>query len=73
MSLSPMLESDAAAVNAIMQRFSDQGFDLADASLTHLAERERVSNVFTLDLKDFTVFRNSKGLPLSVVPIEGLE
>jgi predicted nucleic acid-binding protein len=41
---------------------------LADIALMYLAERERISHVFTLDRRDFNVYRTSAGAPLQLLP-----
>lgn len=41
---------------------------IADASLVFLAEREDIDTVFTLDRKDFSVYRMSGGRALRIVP-----
>jgi predicted nucleic acid-binding protein len=42
--------------------------DLADASLVYLAEREDIPTVFTLDQRDFSVYRYAKTRHLKVIP-----
>jgi len=39
---------DASAIGEILDKYHDQGFDLADACLMRLAERERIEHIFTL-------------------------
>jgi predicted nucleic acid-binding protein len=41
----------------LMKRYQDLPMDLADAALVTVAERERVSKVFTVDRSDFLVYR----------------
>lgn len=60
-------ESDAAAISFILNRFDDQGFSLTDACLMHLAEREGIEEVFTIDQKDFSVFRTQTGRSLTII------
>jgi predicted nucleic acid-binding protein len=40
-----------------MKQYRDLPMDLADASLVALAEKYGVSKVFTLDHKDFSIYR----------------
>lgn len=42
---------------AFMQRYANIGAQLADASLVYLAERENIDTVFTLDRRDFSIYR----------------
>jgi predicted nucleic acid-binding protein len=59
---------DIDGISTILKRYSDQDFDLADASLMHLASRERLPTVFTIDSHHFAVYRTSQGKPLAVIP-----
>jgi len=42
--------------------------DLADASLVRLAEREHLQTVFTLDHRDFRVYRLPHGKHFTLIP-----
>ncbi len=55
-------------IRQILADYADQGFDLADASLMYLAEREGIDSVFTIDYRPFSVFRTGKGKPLKLAP-----
>ena len=44
----------------LMKRYRDLPMDLADAALVAVAERERVRRIFTLDQRDFRVYRPAK-------------
>lgn len=60
--------ADVAALVDIMKRYSDASFQLADVSLMHVAERQDISVVFTLDRRDFSIFRKATGEALSIIP-----
>ncbi len=64
----PLNSGDAAGINIILAKYSDQGFQLADACWMYLAERENISTVFTLDEKDFSVYRLPNGDSLQLLP-----
>jgi hypothetical protein len=49
-------------------RFEDHEPQLADASLVYVAEREGIETVFTLDRRDFSVYRTSDGRSLRIEP-----
>ncbi len=66
--LARLEESDVAGLVDIMKRYSDASFQLADVSLMHVAERENINVVFTLDRRDFLVFRKTTGEALSIIP-----
>ena len=63
----PLTSADVPGINAILHRYADQDFQLADAALMHLAEREQIENVFTLDLRDFGVYRTPAGKSLTII------
>jgi hypothetical protein len=50
------------------KRYSDLRPQLADLSLLYLAQRERIGTVFTLDRRDFTVFRDHRGRAFNLIP-----
>jgi predicted nucleic acid-binding protein len=50
-------------------RFAQHSPDLADAALVYLAERDDVERVFTLDFRDFAIYRTSKNRALEIIPI----
>lgn len=66
--LLPLGPEDAPGIAGILRRFHDQGFDLADACLMHLAERDGIRHVFTLDQRHFRVFRKMDGSALQLHP-----
>jgi predicted nucleic acid-binding protein len=45
------------AIHKLMSRYSDRPMDFADATLVHLAKREQLTTVFTVDLADFETYR----------------
>jgi uncharacterized protein len=51
-----------------LDRYRDRELQLADASIVHLAERESLEIVFTLDRRDFAVYRTSDGRALRIIP-----
>jgi predicted nucleic acid-binding protein len=68
-----LVELDAQALSwavGFMERYATLGAQLADATLMFLAERERIDTVFTLDRRDFTVYRTTDGRALALVPDE---
>lgn len=67
----PLEEGDLAGINSIRIKYEDQRFDLADACLMYLAEREGLRHIVTLD-GDFRVFQKTDGSHLSLVPILGV-
>jgi uncharacterized protein len=65
----PELDSGApAGMAAYLQKYSDLQPQLADVSLLYLAEREGVPSIFTLDWRDFSVYRIRHNTPLVLLP-----
>ena len=64
----PLSRADIPRINTILAKYEDQSFQLADATLMWLAEREGIQHVFTLDRRDFGVYRTSSGQPLQILP-----
>ena len=52
----------------LMKRYRDLPMDLADAALVRIAERQKLREVFTLDKKDFSVYRPSRMGRFVIVP-----
>ncbi len=55
--LVPLDNEFIAWCEQFVKRYQDQEVQLADASLVWLAERLRTNTVFTLDRRDFSIFR----------------
>ncbi len=55
-------------VGGVLAKYQDQQVDLADACLVHLADREEICTVFTVDGRHFNLFRTADGQPLHLLP-----
>jgi predicted nucleic acid-binding protein len=64
----PLSDLELADLEALMRRYRDRPMDLADATLVHLAERESVSTVFTIDHDDFETYRISGRKKFRILP-----
>ena len=51
-----------------MVRYRDRPMDFADATLVHLAERESLTSVFTVDHDDFETYRIGHRRRFRIVP-----
>jgi len=51
---------DFPRVRELMRKYRDLPMDLADAALVRVAERDRLRRIFTLDKRDFSVYRPSR-------------
>jgi predicted nucleic acid-binding protein len=61
-------ETDLPGIAAILVKYEGLGIQLADASLVHLANREGIEIMFTLDRRDFGVLRLAHGKKLRLIP-----
>jgi predicted nucleic acid-binding protein len=52
----------------LMKKYHDLPMDFADASLVALGERAGVSKIFTLDYKDFSVYRLKQRKRFKLLP-----
>jgi predicted nucleic acid-binding protein len=66
--LVPLDETDLPGVASILAKYKSLGIQLADASLLHLANREGIELMFTLDRRDFGVLRLPHGRKLRLIP-----
>jgi hypothetical protein len=51
-----------------MGKYRDLPMDLADAALVRAAERARVRQIFTLDRRDFQIYRPSRTGRFAILP-----
>jgi hypothetical protein len=64
----PMSDRDLPDIEALMRKYHDRPMDFADATLVHLAQRESVSTVFTIDHDDFETYRVGGRKRLRILP-----
>ena len=53
----PLDAADVPRMRELMRKYRDLPMDLADAAQVRVAEREGISRVFTIDRRDFELFR----------------
>jgi predicted nucleic acid-binding protein len=66
--LFPLDEQAAPWLSAFLARYRDLSAQLADACLMFFAEREDIDTIFTLDRRDFRVFRLRGDRMLHLLP-----
>lgn len=66
--LLPLDETAAPWIATFLHRYRELGAQLADACLVYLAEHEQIETVFTLDRRDFSVYRLSDKRALNILP-----
>jgi uncharacterized protein len=66
--LLPLELADVPRIRELMRKYRDLPMDLADAALVRVAERERIRRVFTLDRRDFQVYRPARLGRFAIIP-----
>lgn len=61
-------DRDQPDLERLMSKYHDRPMDYADATLVHLAQREALSTVFTIDHDDFETYRAGGRKRLRIVP-----
>lgn len=64
----PIADGDLADLETLMKRYQDRPMDFADATLVHLARREALSTIFTIDHDDFETYRIEGQRRFRIVP-----
>ena len=68
MFLLPLDATDGPRMRELMRKYRDLPMDLVDAALVRVAEREKLRRVFTLDRRDFALYRPSRLGRFSLLP-----
>lgn len=68
--LATIEHSELYDLEKLMRKYKDRPMDFADATLVHLAEREGIQAVFTVDQSDFATYRIGGKRRFHVLPIE---
>lgn len=66
--IAPLGEPDLPRLRDLMSKYRDQPMDLADAALVHVAERDGYRRIFTLDSRDFEIYRVAGRERLTLMP-----
>jgi uncharacterized protein len=64
----PLTEEDGPPMAEILRRYRSLKPQLADAALVHLAHRERIDTILTLDQRDFRVYRGAGNRAFKLLP-----
>jgi predicted nucleic acid-binding protein len=57
LTVASLADGDLSDLEELMGRYHDRPMDLADATLVHIAQRESLSTVYTIDHDDFETYR----------------
>lgn len=68
LALRPMSASDLPGLRSLMQQYADRPMDFADATLVHLAARERISLILSVDHNDFETYRLPGRKKFTILP-----
>jgi predicted nucleic acid-binding protein len=69
LALAALEDSELPQIHSLMTRYRDRPIDFADATLVHLARRESLSTVFTVDYADFETYRIEGRRRFRVLPV----
>lgn len=64
----PITDTDLPALDRLMNQYRNHPMDFADATLVHLAQRESLSTICTIDHTDFETYRIAGRRKFRVVP-----
>ena len=59
---------DLPSIRKLMRQYADLPMDFADATLVQVAKRQDIDQVFTLDRRDFAVYRLGRGKAFTIIP-----
>lgn len=57
-------------IRELMKQYHDLPMDFADASLVSLSEQIKTTRIFTLDRKDFRIYKTFRGKSFILIPEE---
>lgn len=64
----PVAGKEAASIADILKQYGSLRAQFADAMLVYLANREGIGTIFTLDRRDFSVYRTARKAAFRIVP-----
>ena len=68
LTIKPMQDSDLPELQRLMDDYADRPMDFADATLVHLATRERLTTILTVDHDDFETYRLPGRKKFTILP-----
>jgi hypothetical protein len=67
--LAAITDAELPEIHELMSCYWDRPMDFADATLVHLAKRESLSTIFTVDYADFETYRIGGRRRFRVLPV----
>jgi len=68
--VSSIPDAELNQLRSLMLKYWDRPMDFADATLVHLANRESLSAILTIDHADFATYRLAGKKRFHVLPVE---
>lgn len=59
---------DVPRIRELMRKYANRPMDLADAAILRIAEREGIRKIFTVDRRDFSVYRLHGRTRVTILP-----
>ena len=66
--IAPITDDDLPALQTLMLRYADRPMDFADATLVHVATRENIRSILTIDHDDFETYRFGRNRVFDIHP-----
>lgn len=66
--LASLDRDDLPRMSELMQKYHGLPMDLADAALVRVAERDDIDRIFTLDRRDFEIYRPARFSRFRILP-----
>jgi predicted nucleic acid-binding protein len=64
----PITGKDSGQIVELLKRYASLRPQFADVTLVHLANREDIGTIFTLDRRDFSVYRSARKRAFRILP-----
>ena len=61
-------DEDVKRMRYLMRKYRDLPMDFADAALVALAEREHINRIFTIDRRDFSIYKPAGMKRFEIIP-----
>lgn len=66
--IAAITDLDLPAIQRLMTRYADRPMDFADATLVHVAGRESIADILTIDHDDFETYRFGRNRKFRIWP-----
>ena len=70
LTVEPFLRADAAACQALLERYADLDLGLADAAVVATAERLGIRRILTVDEREFRAVKTARGQAFVLLPAD---